>query len=274
MLRRLLPCLVAALVFSASLVGEQHAEPPIAGGLSLDEILMRLQIRQWEYERSIPSFFADELVFSEVRGQAVPRIRTVTESTFRLHRSTELGVYPPLLDEARAVRRSSGVTAQPNNALVGPSIVIGAFSSGLATITMQQKGCYDFRLEHHHPEHNVPTFVIFYREKPDAERLGDCLPWRGADGQVLVDANSFHVLQFFMHVPRYPMFANIEGPWRWSIDYQSVPFDGRTFYLPNKIESNAETLDGRIMWSFYATYRNYHKTDVRSRIITNVDAKP
>ncbi|HEU4635182.1 MAG TPA: hypothetical protein VFS41_03330 [Edaphobacter sp.] len=33
-------------------------------------------------------------------------------------------------------------------------------------------------------------------------------------------------------------------------------------------------MDGRIVWSFSASYRNYHKTDVQTRIITNLHDSP
>ena len=49
---------------------------------------------------------------------------------------------------------------------------------------------------------------------------------------------------------------------------------GVPFSMPRRIESVSEVMDGSAMWTFSATYRNYHKTDVRSRIITNVEDDP
>jgi hypothetical protein len=261
---------VAAIVLVCTIASAQPADPSSAG-LSLDAVLMRLQIRRWEYSRNVPDFFADELVTSELRGMRLAPIRAVTESLFRLRRTSEPGVYPPDLAETRTVRRTNGVTVAQGNSIAGPAILINAFSNGLSTITLSQKTCYDFTLSHHRDVHNVAVFAIDYRMKPGAETTGYCAPWRGVSGQAIVEADTLNILHFDMHVPRYPITAIQEGPWRWSIDYAPVTFDGATYSLPRRIESVSESLDGRFMWTFIATYRNYHKTTVHSHIITSTD---
>jgi hypothetical protein len=259
--------LFAFVMFS----GLACAQPPgtRADGLSLEEILMRLQIHHWEYERTVPEFFADEWAVSEVHGTQIPRLQTVSESVFRLRRG-ERDIFPPELIETRTVLRSNGVAVN-GSALKGPSILIGAFSNGLAMVTLQERLCFNFRIAHHGDVHHAPTFTIEYEMKPNASEIPGCLPWPGARGEAVIDANTFDTLRFQMHVPRYPEVPGIEGPWRWNVDFAPVVLDGKRYFMPKKITSNAESMDGRIVWSFSASYRNYHKTDVHTRIITSLD---
>jgi len=259
---------VTAIVLFCTMAGAQPTDT-LPDGLSLDGILMRLQIRRWQYSRNVPDFFADEYVTSEMRGVRTAPINAITESVFRLRRVSEPGVYPPDLQETRVIRRTNGVTVMPGSSIAGPTVLVNAFSNGLTTITLAQKPCYDFTISRHRDLHHTHVFAIDYRMKPNAETTGYCMPWGNVSGQALVDPATFNILHFDMHIPRYPVAGSIEGSWRWSIDYSPVLLDGATFYMPRRIDSVSESVDGRLMWTFIATYRNYHMTNVRSRIITS-----
>jgi hypothetical protein len=256
-----------ALAFLALPASTQTA--PSADEVTLDGILMRLQIHHWEYVREVPDFFADEVVYSDLNGLRINGMRTVTQSVFRLRRGNN-NVFPPELFETRVVRSSSGDSAS-GNTLTGPSILIGAFSNGLSTVTLAQKRCFDFRLASHRDFHHIPVFQIDYRLKPEMVATGICGPWQGIHGYAIVDAASFEILSLQMQVPHYLIVTGVHGTWRWWVDYAPVILDGRQFYIPKKIQSQAESDDGRMTWGFVASYRNYHKTGVSSRIITNLD---
>lgn len=266
--RRAGTCAAATLALLGGLLTAQPAGAP-ATLLSLDAILLRLQIHRWEYARNVPDFFADEYVTSELRGLRTAPVQAITESIFRLRRASEPGVYPPELVETRTLRRSNGVTTLAGSPIAGPAVLINAFSNGLSTITLAQKTCYDFTLSRHRDVRHTAVFAIDYRLRPGAETTGSCIPWHNVSGQAIVDAQTLNILHFDMQVPRYRVVPTMEGPWRWSIDYAPVFFDGVSFSMPRRIESVSESLDGRFMWTFIANYRNYHKTTVHSRIITS-----
>lgn len=264
-------CSRALLFAFVMLSGLASAQPAgtRADALSLEAILMRLQVHHWEYERNVPDFFADEWAVSEMHGMQTSKMQTISESEFRLRRG-DRNVFPPELIETRTVLRSNGV-AVSGNRLNGPSILIGAFSNGLAMVTLQQRVCFNFRIARHREVHHAAAFAIEYEIKPHASEIPGCVPWPGTRGEAVVDANTFDTLRFQMYVPRYPVVPGMEGPWRWSVEYAPVILDGKHYSLPSKITSNAESLDGRFVWSFSASYRNYHKLSVTSHIITNVD---
>ncbi|MDE1176806.1 MAG: hypothetical protein PW789_09380 [Edaphobacter sp.] len=264
-------CRIVLIVLTLA-CGVAAAQPTDADaeGLPLNGVLLRLQIRRWEYARNIPDFFADERIVSEMHGKRVADVQTVTESLFRLRRG-DRDTYPPDLFETRTVKRRDGVDMPPGTAFQGPSVIIGAFSNGLRTITLEQEACYNFHISHHRDVHHEPAITITYRMKPGAERKVRCLPWGDVRGEAVVNLNNFDVLHFEMKVPHYNMVPGVVGPWRWSIDYEPVSFDGRSFYLPQRIESESASEDGKMEWNFTATYRNYHKTGVHSRIIPDLN---
>ncbi|MBS1821402.1 MAG: hypothetical protein JST61_05445 [Acidobacteria bacterium] len=265
--RRIIGFLIATLT-AASLPA--MAQQGNADGMPIDSIILRLQIRTWEYLRNVPDFFADEMVISEVHGTGIPSMKTMTESVFRLRRG-DSSIFPPVLFESRAVRHSS----DPFNTdtVKGPALLIGGFSNGLATITLTQKNCFDLRIEKHGDLHHRPVFQLAYRLKQNVNGE-ECLPWPGASGKAIIDATTFNVLRFEMHVPDYQIVPNVRGPWRWSIDYTPVTLGGRVFTMPQHIVSNCESSDGKIVWFYSAVYRNYHKTDVHSRILTGLESNP
>ena len=263
--RRIIGPVIAALAL-ASLPAKAQQDNPV--GISIDGIILRLQIHTWEYLRSVPDFFADEMVISEVQGVGMPSIKTMTESVFRLRRG-DSSIFPPELSESRAVRHSSD--SYNAETIKGPALLIGGFSNGLATITLTQKNCFDFHIEKHGDLRHRPVFQLDYRLKQDVHGQ-ECIPWPGASGKVIVDAATFDVLHFEMNVPNYQIVPNIQGLWRWSIDYMPVTLGGRVFTMPEHIASNCVSSDGKIVWTYSAAYRNYHKTDVHSRILTELES--
>jgi hypothetical protein len=55
-----------------------------------------------------------------------------------------------------------------------------------------------------------------------------------------------------------------------TVDYAPVQLDGQTFWMPAAIASTVTSGRGTfhaIVWTFKATYRNFHKLEVTSRIL-------
>jgi hypothetical protein len=60
------------------------------------------------------------------------------------------------------------------------------------------------------------------------------------------------------------------GEWVLSVEYAPVELDGKSYWMPATI--NSRTTSGRgtfhaTVWTFMASYRNFHKLEVRSRIL-------
>jgi hypothetical protein len=65
-------------------------------------------------------------------------------------------------------------------------------------------------------------------------------------------------------------YGAMVGEWVLSVDYAPVVLDGRSFWMPATIASR--TTSGRgsfhaIVWTFRASYSNFHKLEVTSRIL-------
>ena len=59
-----------------------------------------------------------------------------------------------------------------------------------------------------------------------------------------------------------------------TVDYAPVVLDGDTFWMPSKITSRDASKEGFgvTVWTFEATYRNYHRLEVKSRILPGDEA--
>lgn len=55
-----------------------------------------------------------------------------------------------------------------------------------------------------------------------------------------------------------------------TVNYAPVLLGGETFWMPSTIDMRVTSGSGtfhKSVWSFRATYRNYHKLEVKSRIL-------
>jgi len=240
---------------------QQSAEIP------LEALLMRLQIRIWAYDRNVPDFFADERVISSRTVTHAGTTHNTTDSIFRLRRTTDPGVTPPYFIESREVKAVDGRPTR-GEAVIGPAIFSGAFSNALLTVSMEGRSCFDYRVEPHGHLHHVPAIVVVYTPKPSAE---DCPGSEPQSGRAWIDPQNFQLQRIEMRIPNHHLDDGSRALWTWSVDYSPVPLEGKIFWLPKTIISNADANDGSAQWTFTAYYRNYHKTNVTSHIITNLD---
>ena len=116
---------------------------------------------------------------------------------------------------------------------------------------------------------------------PFSERPTNCLLQEDGSGRVFVDPATMQIKRMELTAPHHTVFpggktANgfnippIIGVWDISVDYSPVLLGGQSFWLPATITSRATSSSGvpsKTVWSFLATYRNYHKLEVTSRIL-------
>ncbi|MCU1225622.1 MAG: hypothetical protein JWQ42_3715 [Edaphobacter sp.] len=271
------PSLIS-IAYSLLLSGLTLARPSSAqqssnlADLPLEGILLRLQIQRWAYTASVPSFFCDEHVVSNLYRLQITSGRTIadsigttTDSIFRLKRS-DSHVAPVQLTEAREIKSVNNKPTQ-GEAISGPAIFVGAFSNALTLVSLDLIHCYDYHVTPRQHLRRAPALVIEYSLKPSLVSDSSCPGPEIQIGRAYIDPQTFQILRIEMRTPNHEINSGIYGPWIWSIDYGPVAFDGKTFWMPKIITSKATSKSLKTEWSFVATYRNYHKLTVTSRIL-------
>jgi hypothetical protein len=232
---------------------------------SMDTILRRLQENLWDYQANIPDFFAEEHVISTLKAEGAREMRTTTDSTFRLARSHGIGE-PHTFTETREVKLVNKKPAKGEE-LRGPAIFTGAFSTGLTIVSLEGSSCYDYTLDPAGELNKAPAIVIDYVMKPDGLNDPSCPGPEKQSGRAWFDPVSFHTLRIEMAIPNHRDNNGTRVLWTWEVDYAPVSFDSKQFWLPKTITSKAIANDASGIWTFVATYSNYHKLTVSSRIV-------
>jgi len=251
------------------------AQPP-----SLEEIVARLQANLDAYETSIPSFLCDEHLDSEVhqfgaRGASAQNFQTIADSVFRLRRQPEPGRQAYVLNESRDPKVIDGKPAEGHE-LDPPLMIQGAFSGGFAFVSTDEQKCMSYKIERLKP--NQP-FIIHFETLPDSTSSPDCILREAGSGRVFIDPASMEIERVEITVPHHVVHPaqdnGVPAPaivtrWTVQVDYAPVVLDNRTFWLPKKIASTSA--NSLVEWTFNASYRNYHKLEVRSRIVVPDDS--
>jgi hypothetical protein len=264
----------------------QSAEP-----LTLDEVVAKLQDNLDSYDRSIPSFLADEHIDSTdhylaVHGASLPAsvfpggsssalpdgrdINTSAESVFRLRRDVDPERHIPMLDESREIASIDGKPANGRD-IDAPATFSGAFSGGLALVSKAEQACMRYTLEPVRPGRPI---VVRFVSVPAQQRPKQCILAEDGSGQVAIDPASMQIAKIEVNVPRHLLIPRshegrtsppVYTRWKVQVDLKPVVLDAHTFWLPEKISSVSSTEQED--WSFVATYRNYHLLQVHSRIL-------
>jgi hypothetical protein len=258
--------LVAFLGLPLALCAQQAKTP------TLDEILQRLEANLNHYDTALPSLFCDEHVVSQVEPSARNK-KTVTDSNFRLKR-TESPDHTTTLVESREIKRVDGKPAASQD-MKGPSRVSGAFEGGLAVVSLSQRTCMKYRLERVHGDHPTEPYIVSFATALTSENKADCLLQEKSSGRVVIDPASMEIKHLEMMTPRHVIIPGnlyaspVIGKWVVTVDYAPVLLDGDTFWMPSTITSRDTGKDGFsvTVWTFEATYRNYHRLEVKSRIL-------
>jgi hypothetical protein len=259
----------------------QQPHPP-----TLDDILQGLENNLHHYDNSIPSFFCDEHVISQVFPGSASQ-NTTTNSIFRLKRSVNPDSTPSL-NESREIKTVNGHPATSQD-IDGPSVLSGVFEGGLAVVSLNQKACMRYTLERIRPNRPQDPYVIRFATADASRRTDDCLLQEQGKGRVLIDPATMQITRLELTVPHHTIdpgrhtpsgyeFPPTIGEWILSVDYAPVQLSGQTFWMPATITSHTSTGTNGFkptFWTFKATYRNYHKLEVTSRIVPADDsAKP
>lgn len=245
---------------------------------SLEEILNQLESNLRHYEDTVPSLFADEQVVSQVIPNSGDQT-TITQATFRLRR-VENPDHTNSLAESRDVRTINGKPANTED-LVGPVVLQGAFSGGLAIVSVSQKPCMRYKLRPLKPNRPDAPYIVEFESTFDPRHPANCILREDGMGRVFIDRTSRQITHIQLTAPRHVIFPAtttegrytpaVIGLWSVSVDYAPVQLGGRTFWLPSVIESTAadhnSARSGPSFWSFHARYTNYHKLEVTSRIV-------
>lgn len=240
---------------------------------TLDEILTRLEANLNHYDKGLPSLFCDEHVVSRIEPSAGNR-DTVTDSVFRLKR-TPSADHTASLVESREIKRVNGKPPESQN-MKGPSLLSGAFEGGLAVVSVNQKLCMKYELERINGKAPNEPYVIRFATALTRENRADCLLQEKSKGRVSVDPASMQITRLELTTPRHviipgnPYASPVVGERKLTVDYAPVALGGETFWLPSSITSSdigdAKTFHPTV-WSFQATYRNYHRLEVTSHIL-------
>ena len=257
----------AAALLLATCLGAQQPN-----SLTLESVLERLEANLNDYDTRVPSFFCDEHVVS--RKSPGPRTQdTVTDSVFRLRRITNRDG-TSALDESREVKVVNGHRAESQE-LTGPSIVSGAFEGGLAVVSLSQQECMRYTLERGRKA-PAGSYVVQFETLPHPRDASKCLLTEPSKGEAVVDAATMQIAHLALRVPHHVISEGemrrekVKAEWLLSVDYAPVTLEGRTFWMPSVIESHNTVGAGTfhpVVWSYTASYRNYHKLEVSSRIV-------
>lgn len=258
--------LVAFLGFSSAVWAQQTKSP------TLDEILQRLEANLHHYDTALPSLFCDEHVVSQM-GPGRGDQHTVTDSVFRLKRG-ENPNHTTTLAESREIKKVNGKAAASQD-MKGPSLLNGAFEGGLAVVSLSQRGCMKYELQPIKRDRPAEPYVVGFATALTRQNYADCLLQEKSKGRVFIDPASMQITHLELTTPRHVIIPGnsyaepVIGERVVTVDYAPVVLDGDTFWMPSTIRSRDASKEGfRVsVWSFEAAYRNYHRLEVKSRIL-------
>jgi hypothetical protein len=243
-------------------------------GPTLGDVLQRLEANLNAYDAGVPSLFCDEHVVS---SRVVPRERDdsrATDSVFRLKRTPQADGTTALV-ESREIKRVNGKV--PTSATVPvPTLLTGIFEGGLAVVSVDQTSCMNYKLER---SKLVGEIVVGFATFLTPSNTDDCFLQEKSKGRVVVDAASMQVKRLEIETPKHVIDDGDEydgrevGRRELTVDYAPVLLGSGTFWMPSAIgmrTASGSSFDATV-WTFQATYRNYHKLEVTSRILSKPD---
>lgn len=270
MASRLISMTLLFLVFPgpASGLGGERAKAP-----TLNDILERLQENLDRYDAHVPSLFCDEHVVSSQTEPRLPDESTVTDSVFRLRRSRKPD-HTTSLDESHEIRSVNGEPARSQQ-MKGPVLLSGAFEGGLAVVSLSQAACMSYRLRRMSGEGGTEAYMIRFATVLTPRNKAGCLLQEESKGRAVIDPASMQVTHLEIVTPRHTIVEGnawtspVVGRRQLTVDYAPVLLGGETFWMPATITMRATSGFGfhQIVWSYRATYRNYHRLEVTTRML-------
>jgi len=224
---------------------------------TLGEILQRLQENLNQYDSSVPSFFCDERVLTASPRAPMGYGGTVTDSTFLLKRIPRPDDQV-ILRESREVKKVNGKPAT-GDSIGGGMLSVGAFSNGLALVSLSQQACMDYTLTS-----NKDPIVVEFASVAGDKRPADCRMQEDVSGRAVIDSETMQLTQIQFHAPHH-MIGTEMGWWDVTVEYAPVELDGKMFWLPKRIYESMAVR--KASWSYDASYRKYHLMEATSRIL-------
>lgn len=266
--------LIALLGFSSVLCA-QSTKPP-----TLDAILERLEKNLNHYDAAVPSFYCDEHVVSSQTQPRVPDTTTVTDSIFRLKRTLKDGQTTALV-ESREIKSVNGEPPNQKNTNP-PASLSGLFEGGLDVASLDQASCMNYKLKLINRNHRTESYVIRFATVLTPKNKADCFLKEDSKGQVFVDPASMQITHVEIDTPHHTVFAaerytpRVVGKRTLTVDYAPVVLGGQTFWMPSEVNMRVTSGSGfnPIVWSFQATYRNYHRLEVTSHVLPDTNFHP
>lgn len=239
--------------------------------LGLGEVLQRLDANLKAYDAGVPSLFCDEHVVSSRTEPRERDLNTVTESVFRLKRTPQTDGSTVLV-ESREIKRVDG-RAATSQAVGVPTLLSGIFEGGLAVVSVGQTSCMNYKLER--AKGPGQDLVVRFTTVLMPSNTADCFLQEKSKGRVVIDAASMQVKRLEIDTPRHVIeAANRYEPEEFgrrelSVDYAPVALGSETYWMPSAIgmRTTSGSDFGKTVWTFEARYRNYHRLEVKSRIL-------
>jgi len=270
--RRLALSMPAAALLALVTFCSAPAQPPTLP--TLDQILQQLEKNLRTYDAKVPSLFCNEHVVSKIDPSQL-HSSTVTDSIFRLKRIAKPD-RTTRLEESRDIKSVDGHPAT-GETINGPAVLQGAFSGGIATVSLNQQACMRYKLD---PiKRSGKPYIVEFTSIYKRDHPPDCLLEEDGSGRVFIDPATMQIKRMELTAPHHTMVfpkddsgytpPPVTGVWIITIDYAPVPLGGQTFWLPTTVTSSMTGLSffHQTTWSFNAHYTNYHKLEVTSRIV-------
>jgi hypothetical protein len=263
--------LVIAALFAT--LTASHAASAQKTKPTLDEILQRLQENLEQYDARVPSFFCDEHLVSRVIPDLHDR-QTVTDSVFRIKRVLNAD-HTTTLEDSRDVKSIDGKLATSQQIDV-PTMLDGAFEGGLAVVSVNQQSCMNYTLERSKRKAPDAPYVIHFATVLTPQNTAGCLLQEKGKGQVYIDPATMQITRLELITPHHTIDPGDAfnspsvGDRVLSVDYAPVLLEGQSFWMPSTIASTVTRGRGTYhvtVWSFKASYRNFHKLEVTSRMM-------
>ena len=260
--------LVAFFGFSSALCSQRAKAP------TLQEILQRLEANLNQYDTRVPSLFCDEHVISSQVAPGQRDQNTITDSVFRLKRTANPD-HTTTLVESREIKTVDG-KPPTSQKIDGPAMLSGAFEGGLAVVSLNQTVCMNYDFQRINRNRPAEPYIVRFATVLTPQNTAKCLLQENSKGRVFIDPASMQITHLEINTPRHVIVPGnsygspFVGKRDLTLDYAPVLLGGETFWMPSKVAmrvtSGSRTFHP-IVWSFQATYRNYHKLEVKSHIL-------
>ena len=241
---------------------------------TLGEVLQRLEANLNAYDAGVPSFFCEEHVVSSRTEPHERDDSRATDSVFRLKRTDQADGTTALV-ESREIKSVNGRVAKAE-AIPVPTLLTGIFEGGLAVVSVGQTSCMNYKLERGKAPGEI---VVRFATVLMPSNTEDCFLQEKSKGRAVVDAASMQVKRLEIDTPKHVIDDGSDdtgaevGRRELTVDYSPVLLGKETFWMPSAIGMRTTSGSGFdvTVWTFEATYRNYHKLEVSSRFLSKPD---